>query len=75
MDKKQDKKLDRFAFDKANYTLMLAGIAVLILGFTLMSLDTQPHGFGFLGLTLGPIVVMIGFIIEIFAILYQSKKA
>lgn len=62
------------AFDKANYTLMLIGIAILILGFTLMSLDNEQHGFGFLGLTLGPIVVMIGFIVEFFAILYKPKN-
>ncbi len=54
--------------------LMLAGILILIIGFVIMSLDTQPHGFGFMGLTLGPIVVMAGFIFEIFAILYNPRK-
>lgn len=65
---------DKLPFEKANYTIMLIGIAVLILGFTIMGLDSEQHGFGFLGLTLGPIVVMIGFIIEIFAILYKPKS-
>lgn len=65
---------DKLPFEKANYTIMLVGIAVLILGFTIMGLDSEQHGFGFLGLTLGPIVVMIGFIIEIFAILYKPKS-
>lgn len=53
---------------------MLIGILILIIGFVIMSLDTAPHGFGFLGLTLGPLVVMIGFIFEIYAILYNPKK-
>ncbi len=53
---------------------MLIGLAVLISGFVIMSLDQEPFGFGFLGLTLGPIVVMAGFIIEIAAILYNPKK-
>ena len=65
---------DKLAFGKTNYILMLAGIATLIVGFIIMTLDTEPHGFGFLGITLGPIVVMLGFIIEFFAILYTKEK-
>ncbi|HNP19073.1 MAG TPA: DUF3098 domain-containing protein [Fulvivirga sp.] len=61
-------------FGKKNYKIMLIGLAVLISGFVIMSLDQEPFGFGFLGLTLGPIVVMAGFIIEIAAILYNPKK-
>lgn len=53
---------------------MLAGIGTLIIGFTIMSLDKEDYGFGFLGLTLGPIIVMIGFIIQFFAIMYKSKE-
>jgi len=60
---------DKLPFGKKNYRLMLAGFAVVILGFILMSLDTQPYGFGFLGLTLGPLVVLAGFVLEFFAIL------
>jgi len=67
-------KNDKLPFGKKNYKLMLTGIAVLIIGFVIMSIDTEPHGFGFLGLTLGPIIVMLGFIIEIFAILHNPKK-
>lgn len=67
-------KQDKLPFEKANYAIMLVGIAVLVLGFTIMGLDGEQHGFGFLGLTLGPIIVMIGFIIEIFAILYKPKN-
>ena len=54
---------------------MLIGILILIIGFVIMSLDSEPHGFGFLGITLGPIVVMAGFIFEVFAILYNPKKS
>lgn len=61
-------------FKRGNYMLMLAGILILIIGFVVMSMDNEPHGFGFLGLTLGPIIVMAGFIFEIFAILYNPKK-
>ena len=66
--------MDKLPFGKKNYQWMIAGIITLIVGFTVMSLDGEPHGFGFLGLTLGPIIVMAGFIIEIFAILHKPTK-
>ena len=53
---------------------MLAGIAVLAVGFILMTLDNTRFGFGFLGLTLGPVLVMAGFIIEIFALLQKPEN-
>lgn len=65
---------EKLAFKKVNYIVMLIGIAVLIAGFFIMTLDKEDYGFGFLGITLGPIVVMAGFIIEFFAIFYKSKK-
>lgn len=64
---------DLLPFGKKNYILMLVGIATLILGFIMMSMDDQQYGFGFLGITLGPITLMIGFIIEFFAILSKPE--
>ncbi|MDH4092394.1 MAG: DUF3098 domain-containing protein [Cyclobacteriaceae bacterium] len=64
----------KLPFGKKNYQLMIIGVLTLVIGFIIMSLDKQQHGFGFLGLTLGPIVVMSGFIIEIFAILHKPTK-
>ena len=66
--------MDKLPFGKKNYQFMIIGIITLIVGFTVMSLDNQPHGFGFLGLTLGPLIVMAGFIIEIVAILHKPTK-
>lgn len=67
-------KRNKLPFGKRNYQLMLLGIAVLVIGFVTMTLESARHGFGFLGLTLGPVIVMLGFIIEIFAILYNPKE-
>ncbi len=67
-------KDSRLPFEKTNYVIMISGILVLILGFIVMSIDQEEYGFGFLGLTLGPIIVVIGFIIEFFAILYRPKQ-
>jgi len=65
---------NKLAFDKINYLIMIAGVLVLIIGFIIMTLDTEPYGFGFLGLTLGPITVLLGFAIEFVAILYNRKQ-
>lgn len=65
--------MEKLAFGKKNYQWMIIGLVVLVLGFTIMSIDNEPYGFGFLGITLGPIVVMAGFIIEIFAILQKPE--
>lgn len=65
---------NKLPFGKKNYQWMIIGLLTLVIGFVIMSVDTKPYGFGFLGLTLGPIVVMAGFIIEIFAILKRPSK-
>lgn len=64
----------KLAFGKKNYTIMLVGLAILVAGFIIMTLDNTRFGFGFLGLTLGPVLVMIGFIIELFAILQKPEN-
>ena len=61
----------KLPFGKKNYQLMIIGVIVLVLGFIIMSIDKQTFGFGALGLFIGPIVVMAGFIIEIWAILHN----
>ena len=61
-------------FTRKNYVLMLIGILVVFLGFFIMTLDKEDYGFGFLGITLGPIIVITGFAIEFFAILYSQKN-
>lgn len=66
--------MGKLAFGRKNYQWMIIGLAALVIGFVIMSIDTEPYGFGFFGLTLGPIVVMGGFIIEIFAILHRPEE-
>jgi hypothetical protein len=68
--------MEKLAFGKKNYQWVVIGLLTLVVGFIVMSIDKEPYGFGFLGLTLGPIIVVAGFLIEIFAILHkpESKK-
>lgn len=63
----------KLAFTKANYMIMIIGVVILITGFVIMTMDKEPYGFGFLGLTLGPIVVMLGFLTQFVAIFYKGK--
>ncbi|GAA4375031.1 DUF3098 domain-containing protein [Hymenobacter koreensis] len=65
----------RFAFGPRNYRLMFIGLGVLAAGFIAMSLDTADYGEGFLGLTVGPLLLLAGFIIEFFAIMARSGNA
>lgn len=64
---------NKLAFGRKNYILMLVGIVVLALGFIIMTLDKEQYGLGFMGITLGPLVVMAGFVIELFAIMVKDK--
>jgi hypothetical protein len=66
--------MSKLPFGKKNYQLMVAGLIIITLGFIIMMLDTEPHGFGFLGITLSPVVVLTGFIVEVFAILHTPKQ-
>ena len=48
--------------------ILLLGIGIMLVGFFVMTLDKEEFGFGFLGLTLGPLLVLIGIIIPVFSI-------
>ena len=70
-----------FLFTKKNYTLLIIGFCFITLGLILMigggSEDPNKFSyeiFNFRRLTLAPILILIGFIIEIFAIMYKAKK-
>lgn len=54
---------------------MIIGVLVLTLGYIVMKMDTEEYGFGIVGLTIGPVILVIGFIIEIFAIMHKPKDS
>jgi uncharacterized SAM-binding protein YcdF (DUF218 family) len=72
-----------FALPKENYLYILIGFIIIILGFGLMigGRSNDPNVFNgdeifsFRRITLAPIVVLIGFIFEIWAILRKPAKA
>jgi len=79
--KKETKPSADFAFGKENYILMLTGIGIIILGFILMAGGGSPDPnkfseeiFSTRRMTVAPILIIIGFIIEIAAILRKTKE-
>jgi hypothetical protein len=64
-----------FPFSKRNYRLTLIGMGLIVLGFVLIGLDGEPHGNGVLGLTVGPIVTLAGFIFQFYAIFAKAEKS
>lgn len=65
---------EKLAFTSINYILMILGIVIIGTGFFIMTLDKSTYGFGFMGITLGPVIVVFGFVFEIVAILFRGKK-
>ena len=68
-------------FGKQNYIIVGIGIVLLVLGFILMigggSNDPDVFNeqmFNFRRLTLAPILVLAGFVVEIVAIFWKGKK-
>lgn len=59
-------------FRQANYWWLGASIVLIVIGFWVMSLEQAPHGLGFLGLTLGPVLVLGGFGL-VFVALFKSN--
>ena len=85
-DTKEDKPV--FLFGKKNYKFMAIGIAVILLGFLLMTgpdANTRPDGnfhsnywnehiYSWRRVRLAPFVILLGFAIEIYAIMLNPNK-
>lgn len=71
-----NKKMFDFAFGRKNYILMIAGLVVLAIGYLLMAGggSNDPDVFSYelfntRRLVVAPLVILAGFIVEIFAIM------
>ncbi|WP_461532925.1 DUF3098 domain-containing protein [Sinomicrobium sp.] len=77
---KKDKSQREFIFQKKNYTVMFAGLALIALGFILMSgggtddpTTFNSEIFSFRRIRLAPTLVIVGFAMQIYAILLSPK--
>jgi hypothetical protein len=79
--KDEDNNRPIFAFGKENYILILIGVGLIVLGFILMTGggSKDPNVFNmemysFRRITLAPILILIGFGVEIVAIMKRPKE-
>ena len=69
-----------FAFDKTNFILLAIGMAVVIVGFLLMtgpaSSDTvyEPDIFSARRIKVAPVVCLLGFVSMIYAVVHNPDK-
>ena len=69
-----------FAFDRVNYILLAAGMAVVIIGFLLMSgsgsseTAYNPDIFSARRIKVAPVVCLIGFVSMVYAIVRRPKN-
>ena len=78
--KNENKEKLNFALSRENYKLLAVGFVIIIIGFLLMlggksdSPDKFSENiFSFRRITLAPIVVLAGFIFEIWAIMKKTR--
>jgi hypothetical protein len=79
--KKTDK--ENFALARENYILLVIGFVIIVIGFLLMiggksedpNVFNEDEIFSFRRITLAPIVVLAGFIFEIWAIMKKPKSS
>lgn len=75
------RKQESFVFSRLNYQMLITGLVVIFIGFLLMAgggsddpTKFDPGIFSFRRVTFGPIIVLLGFIIEGVAIMYRPKS-
>ncbi|HPD01476.1 MAG TPA: DUF3098 domain-containing protein [Acetivibrio sp.] len=80
--KNDDKEKQNFALGRENYKLLAIGFAIIVTGFLLMlgGRSDDPNVFSekifsFRRITLAPIVVLAGFIFEIWAIMKKPGNS
>jgi fumarate reductase subunit D len=78
--KKDEREKLNFALGRENYKLLAIGFVIIVIGFLLMlggkSEDPNEFSndiFSFRRITLAPIVVLAGFVFEIWAIMKKPK--
>ena len=81
MSKKYFENMEGFALGKENLKLLVIGFVIIVIGFLLMVGGKtsnpnvfNPEVFSFRRITLAPMVVLFGFIFEIYAIMKKPKS-
>ena len=70
---------EKFAFDKTNFILLAIGMAVVVIGFLLMTgpastpTNFEPDLFSVRRVKVAPAVCLLGFVFMIYAVLHKPK--
>jgi membrane-bound ClpP family serine protease len=79
--KKEEPSAAGLAFTRENYILLAIGFAIIVLGFILMAGGKSANPevfskkiFSFRRITLAPVIVLLGFAFEIYAIMKKPRK-
>lgn len=79
--KKEENQKHGFALGKENYILLVIGFLIIVIGFLLMiggkaenPNEFNPEIFSFRRITLAPVVVLFGFVFEIWAIMKKPRE-
>lgn len=78
-----EKKNNLFAFDKDNYKFLFIGLALNVLGFILMigggtedpNQFNENELFSPVRITVAPILIILGYVVMLYAIMKKSKKS
>ncbi len=79
---KKDKPKQNFALGPENYRLLIIGFVIIVIGFLLMiggktddpAVFNEKEIFSFRRITLAPVIVLFGFIFEIWAIMKKPRE-
>ena len=81
MDNNENNTQFKLAFDTVNYILMAVGILLLAIGYVLLSGGGSddpnvfnPAMFDSRRLVWAPVLIVLGFVVEIAAIMYRKKR-
>ncbi|MFW6019839.1 MAG: DUF3098 domain-containing protein [Bacteroidales bacterium] len=79
--KKEQIKREEFTFGKQSYRLLIIGLVLIGLGFILMSgggstdpNEFNPEIFSFRRITLAPLLILAGYVVEVFAIMKRPSN-
>lgn len=72
---------EKFAFDRTNFILLAVGMAVVIVGFVLMTGPSsspthfEPDIFSVRRIKVAPVICLLGFVSIIYAVMRRPKKS
>ena len=79
--KKQNTHKKPLLFGKKNYIFLFAGLILIVIGFILMAgggsdnpQNWNPAIFNFRRIRLAPMLILVGFMVEIYAIMLNPDK-